>query len=114
MTNREFFTAVVNADVSEEIKAFALDSIAKLDHKNDLRKSKPSKTAIANEPIKENIVKFLNGTQSALASEIASACEISTSKASALARQLVENGIVNVCDVKVKGKGTMKSYSLNK
>ena len=33
MTNREFYTAIVTANISEELTAFAQDAIAKLDKK---------------------------------------------------------------------------------
>ena len=111
MTQREFFTAVITSEVSDELKLYATEAIAKLDARNAKRASKPSKKALENEPIKASIREFL-GDGSHLASEIASGCEISTSKASALCRQLVESGSLTVCDVKVKGKGTQKSYSL--
>ena len=118
MTQREFFTAIVNASEIEpneaqweELVKFASEAIAKLDARNAKRASTPSKKSLENEPIKAKIVEFL-ASGSHLASEIASGCEISTSKASALCRQLVESGSLTVCDVKVKGKGTQKSYSL--
>ena len=111
MTNREFYTAIVNGEMNDEIVAKATEEIAKLDARNAKRSSKPSKKSLENEPIKAKIVEFL-ASGSHLASEIASGCEISTSKASALCRQLVESGSLTVCDVKVKGKGTQKSYSL--
>lgn len=111
MTNREFYTAIVNGEMNEEIVAKATEEIAKLDARNAKRSSKPSKKSLENEPIKAKIVEFL-AEGSHLASEIASGCEISTSKASALCRQLVESGTLTVADVKVKGKGTQKSYSL--
>ena len=111
MTNREFYTAIVNGEMNEEIVAKATEEIAKLDARNAKRSSKPSKKSLENEPIKAKIVEFL-ADGSHLASEIASGCEISTSKASALCRQLVESGTLTVADVKVKGKGTQKSYTL--
>ena len=111
MTNREFYTAIVNSDLNDELKNFASEAIAKLDARNAKRASTPSKKSIENEPIKAKIVEYL-ASGSHLASEIASGCEISVSKASALCRQLVESGSLTVCDVKVKGKGTQKSYSL--
>ena len=111
MTQREFFTAIVNSEVSEELKAYASESIEKLDARNAKRASKPSKKSIENEPIKASIREFLvDGSH--LASEIAKGCEISVSKASALCRQMVGDGLLTVEDVKVKGKGTQKSYSL--
>ena len=111
MTQRDFYTAIVNSDLDDELKVFATESIAKLDARNAKRASKPSKKSVENEPIKASIVDFLaNGSH--LASEIASGCEISVSKASALCRQLVLDGVLTSTDVKVKGKGTQKSYSL--
>ena len=111
MTNREFYTMVANGTLTEEVIAKANEEITKLDARNAKRASTPSKKSLENEPIKAKIVEFL-ASGSHLASEIASGCEISTSKASALCRQLVESGSLTVCDVKVKGKGTQKSYSL--
>ena len=111
MTNREFFTAIVNSEVSDELKAFATEAIEKLDARNAKRASKPSKKSLENEPIKASIKDFLE-SGSHLASEIASSLEISVNKASALCRQMVTDGVLKVEDVKVKGKGTQKSYSL--
>lgn len=112
MTNREFFSAIANSNISAELVAFANDAIAKLDARNEKRASTPSKTALANEPIKASILDLLV-SGSKVASEIGVALEISTNKASALCRQLVECGKLSVTDVKVKGKGSVKSYSLS-
>ena len=112
MTNREFYTAIVNSNVSDELKAFATDAIAKLDARNAKRSSKPSKKSLENEPIKESISNLLVDGDARLASEIASSLELSVSKVSALCRQMVADGVLHVEDVKVKGKGTQKSYSL--
>ena len=112
MTNREFYTAIVNSNVSDELKTFATDAIAKLDARNAKRSSKPSKKSLENEPIKESISNLLVDGDARLASEIASSLELSVSKVSALCRQMVADGVLHVEDVKVKGKGTQKSYSL--
>ena len=53
MTNRDFYTAISNGMMNDEVKAFAVAAIEKLDARNTARKSKPSKTAEANAPIKE-------------------------------------------------------------
>ena len=111
MTNREFFTAVIASVDNDELKAFATDAIAKLDARNAKRASKPSKKSLENEPIKASIREFLvDGSH--LASEIAKGLDLSVSKVSALCRQMVGDGLLTVEDVKVKGKGTQKSYSL--
>ncbi len=113
MTYREFYTAIANAqNASAELVEFATDAIAKLDAKNAKRASKPSKTAVANEPIKASIASYLAGKSALPASEIAVACDISTQKASALCRQLVANGTLTVDTVKVPKKGEVKVYSI--
>ena len=113
MTNREFYTAIVNAydvepteEQKEELKAFAIEAIAKLDARNAKRASTPSKTQKENAPLIEKIASLLT-SEPKLASALASEMGISTQKASALVKK-VEG--VSVCDVKVKGKGTQKGY----
>lgn len=108
MTNREFFNAIVNGTLNEEVIAHAQTAIEKLDARNAARKDKPSKKSLENEPIKEAI-KALLTEEPMTASEIAEKVEISTQKASALLRQI--EGL-NVTEVKVKGKGKVKGYSL--
>ena len=112
MTNREFYTAIVNGTINEEVIAHASNAIAKLDERNAKRASKPSKKSLENEPIKESIANLLVDGNARLASEIASALELSVSKVSALCRQMVADEVLHVEDVKVKGKGTQKSYSI--
>ena len=108
MTQRDFYNAVINANINEEMSSFAIDAIAKLDERNAKRASKPSKTQIANEPIIKVISEVLT-SEPMLASKIAELCEISTQKASALVKKV--EGVQSV-DVKVKGKGTQKGYFL--
>ena len=108
MTQRDFYNAVINANINEEMSSFASEAIAKLDERNAKRASKPSKTQIANEPIIKAITEVLT-SEPILASKIAELCEISTQKASALVKKV--EGVQSV-DVKVKGKGTQKGYFL--
>ena len=115
MTNREFYNAIANGQMNDEIKAFALEGIAKLDHRNELRNAKPSKTAVENEPIKARILELVTTKgNTMLASEVATEVEISTQKASALLRQLVADGKLGVTEVKVAKKGLQKAYGLTK
>lgn len=108
MTNRDFYNAVINANLSEEMTSFATEAIAKLDARNAKRSERESKTQIANKPIIEAISRVLTD-EPMLASKIAELCEISTQKASALVKKV--EGVQSV-DVKVKGKGTQKGYFL--
>ena len=105
MTRREFMEMVIATSDSQEMKDFAQHELETLDRRNAKRAERPSKTAIANEPIKAEIAKVLT-TEPMTASTIAKLVEISTQKASALLRQMD----VKVTDVKVKGKGTQKGY----
>ena len=112
MTNREFFTAIIESTVSDELRAFATAGIAELDRRNALRASKPSKTAIANAPIKEAIVTYLREHGQTTASTLATELGITTAKASALAIQLKREGRITTAKVKVKGKGNVNGYSV--
>lgn len=107
MTNREMFTAIVNGELTDEVVAKAAEEIAKLDARNAARKEKPSKKSLENEPIKAKIAEVLTD-EPRTASDIASELGLSVQKTSALLRQME----VKVVDVKVKGKGTQKAYSL--
>lgn len=111
MTNREFFTAIIESKVSDELRAFATAGIAELDKRNALRASKPSKTAIANAPIKKAIVAYLREHGQTTASTLATELGITTAKASALATQLKREGLITAAYVKVKGK-RVNGYSV--
>lgn len=112
MTNREFYTAIINNEgISADLKNFAQGEIDKLDARNDKRKNTQTKAQKENEGIMTSILDHLaNG--SAVASDIGTALGISTQKASALCKLLVDGGKVTVADIKVKNKGTVKQYTL--
>lgn len=112
MTNREFFEKVMKNEIDAEVIAHAEQSIAKLDKRNADRQAKPSKTALENAPIKVAILEYLVGKSNEVASVIAENVGISTSKASALCGQLVAEEKVVATEVKIKGKGKVKGYTL--
>ena len=119
MTKREFLNEVIAViDGTSEVdvlvlKEFAKAEIVKLDERNASRSSKPTKTQIENEPIKEKILEVLSTGERMVASAIAERLEISTQKASALCRQLVESKKLKVEDVKIPKKGKQKAYMVN-
>ena len=113
MTNREFYIAIANGTMNDEIKAFAEEAIRKMVERNVKRSAKPSKTSIENAPIKESIMEFIsNRNEFCIAGAIAEALEISTSKASALCRQLVADGKLVEKEVKIPKRGKRKAYGL--
>lgn len=111
MTQREFFTKVIEANISEELTTKAQELVAGLDKRNAQKSATMTKTQKENEVFKASMLETLEKGKGYLAVEIASAMGFSTSKASALAKQLVTEGKATVADVKVKGKGTQKSYT---
>ena len=114
MTNREFFTAIAAMEnLNEELIQHAEAELEKLNKRNAARVAKPTKAQKENEPIKEEIVKFLTEKGGFhTASEVMEACEISVQKASALCRQLVEEGVLTVQEIKVPKKGKQKAYAI--
>ena len=118
MTKREFLNEVIavidgTSEVNVlELKEFAKAEIVKLDKRNANRSSKPTKTQIENEPIKDKILEVLSTGERMVASAIAERLEISTQKVSALCRQLVESKKLKVEDVKIPKKGKQKAYSI--
>lgn len=112
MTNREFLEKVMANEITEEVIAHASENLAKLNARNAKRANTLTKNQEANIEIKENIVEFLKLGNGNFASEVGENLGISTSKASALLRQLVENGRVTAEEVKVTGKGTRKFFKI--
>lgn len=113
MTNREFYNAVAATEgVSEEVRKFAVAAIAKIDERNEKRKTTMSPTQKENEVIKGKMITYLaeNGQKSA--AEVAAVVldNPSTSKASSLLSQLCKEGAVDSVEVRVKGKGKHKEY----
>ena len=112
MTKREFLEIVMGLGHPEAAE-FAAKELEKMDRALEKRRSKPTKAQIANAPIIQQIVsEILEGKEFKTASEIAEILDISVQKASAVLRQAVSEGKVEVEDVKVKGKGTQKGYRL--
>lgn len=118
MTKREFLNEVIavidgtsEVDVLE-LKEFAKAEIVKLDERNANRSAKPTKAQIENKTIKKEILEILSTGERMVASAIAEKVEISTQKASALCRQLVESGKLSVEEVKIPKKGKQKAYRI--
>jgi hypothetical protein len=115
MTNREFFAAVINANVSDEVTAHAQAAVAKLDAALDARKNKVSpkeaEKAAADAVIRESIFAVVSEIVQTEA-DIAAAVGVTGPKARAELRKPVAEGRVVSTDVKVPGKGKCKGYLL--
>lgn len=113
MTRREVYNAVLGGNISEEVLNWFRAELSKMDTANEKRKTQPSKKDKENQPIKESIFSLLTEKGGMVASAIGEVLEISTSKASALCRQMVEEGRLSVAEVKSpkKGGGKVKQYT---
>ena len=112
ITSRDILTLIANGTSNDITMEWAKAMLSKMDEKNSKRKNTKSKEQIANDGIMNSIVEYIKTNGAQVASELGKALGISTQKASALCKILVDGGELTVADVKVKGKGTVKCYSL--
>lgn len=117
MTQREFYEAVIAANVNEELTAFATEGISKLDKTNEARKVKTAEKAAAKEaekaPIREAILAVITAEPKTASTLIEEAgVEIKPQAIPSLLKPLIEDGVVAKADIKIKGKGTQRGYVL--
>lgn len=112
MTKREFYTAIMNGEIDEQVKLFASEELEKMDAANEKRRNTLSKKAQENLPLLQQITDEILTEEPKTATDVAAVLEVSVQKASGLLRRLVEDGKAVKVDVKIKGKGTQKGYTL--
>lgn len=95
MTKREMYTKIATINSNDaEIVAFCNHEIELLNKKNSAAK-KPTKTQIANESLKDDILAVLKDSDPMTASAIAEKMGLSVNKVSALLTQLKEDNSVS-------------------
>lgn len=110
-TNRQALTLVANGNITNEVKAWALGEIAKLDKKNAKRKAEEGTIKEENRPIAEAILSALaNGSMNS--PDLAKAIGQNTQKTNGVAGEMVKLGMLDKFKVKVKGKGELTAYAL--
>lgn len=87
MTKKEFLTEIMNSNVSEELKQYAIEHLEKQTPKQ-----------LENAALQDEIYSSYLGEEPVTAGEVAKAMEISTQKASALLLGLVSRGLAAQCD----------------
>ena len=112
MTNREFYKAVIEANINADLTAHAEKEIEKLNARNEKRSTTMNKTQKENVEIKKSILAVLSADKVKTANEVGVECGISTNKASALLRQLVIDKFAIDSEVKIPKKGKVKGYAL--
>lgn len=111
MTKREFLTQVITGTVTEETVEFAKAEVAKLDADLAKAAAKRAEKKAENAPLVEALQAILTD-EPMTAAQIVEAVEgiNNVSKATVIAKILVESREATVTDVKVKGR-TVKGYS---
>lgn len=118
MTNREFYVAIASLEnIPAELVEFASESIAKLDHTNEVRKAKNAEKAAEKQaekaPIREALLAVMGNKENPMTATMlieAAGLEIKPASVPSLLRPLVESGVVAKTEIKVPGKGTQRGY----
>ena len=124
MTNREFYTTIVETIENEELVAHAQAQLAKLDATAEKRKGKVSKAdqekRDANAALATHIAKDILTAEPKTATDVAAiltaegepdAEPVKVQKASYLLRLAVDMELAAVTEVKIPKKGTQKAYT---
>lgn len=120
MTNREFYTTIVETVANEELVEHAKAQLAKLDATAEKRKGKVSKADLekraANEALARHIAADILTAEAKTATDVAailteeSGEEVKVQKASYLCRLARDLGLANETEVKIPKKGSQKAY----
>lgn len=128
MTNREFYTTIVETVANEELVEHAKAQLAKLDATAEKRKGKVSKAdqekRDANEAMALYVVENFISAEAKTASDIAELINAdatlsaqldkpaTSQKATALMKIAMAKELVSQIDVKIPKKGSVKAYTL--
>ena len=112
MTNREFFTNIINGNIDTATLDHAKAELTKLDERNEKRRNAVTPNDLANAVIEKQIVALLTEKGAMLSADIATDLGISSSKVNGVAKIMVDRGELLSAKVKVKGKGERTQYSL--
>ena len=120
MTNRDFYNAIINADLTavfedemaKSVKEHAEAALGKLDATNEKRRNSTSKKEEENLPIMEQIVNEVLSFEPMTASDVGAVVGISHNMATPILKMSVARGLVGVKDIKVPMTGMQKGYFL--
>lgn len=118
MTNREFYTAISNGEMNDELMAKATELIEKMDEANAKRAKKVlEKKQVAEDekaPVREALLNAM-GDKGMTAAQLIEAAgltdEVKVASVPSLLKPFVLNGTVEKVDMKVEGKkGPQRGY----
>ena len=113
MTQKEFFESIMSGGtITDEMIEHATAELEKLDERAEKRKNYRTPAQKENDDIKEKILECFVDCPEMTGKEVAEKVVISTQKANALLRQLVNENNLVVTQV-ANGKRLINSYSLS-
>jgi hypothetical protein len=117
MTQREFLENVAQGVMNDEMVTYATERLTALDTANEKRREVNSAKRVEKEaeraPIRAAIMGAMSTEPKTATTLIAEAgVEIKPQAIPSLLKGLIETGAVVKVDVKVKGKGTQRGYTL--
>lgn len=120
MTTRELYNSIINgAEITEEMRSFAMEAIEKMDAQATARRAKQAEKAAEKQaekaPLRDALLEVMGDanepkTASMLIEEAGLTDTVKPASVPSLLRPLVEAGLVLKVDVKVTGKGTQRGY----
>ena len=121
MTKREFFVAVSEGKMTEEMRAMAAEFLTKMDAQLAARKGKVSEKEQAkrdaNVALATRVAAEILGAEAKTATDVAAELtellgeEVKVQKASALCRKAVDLGLAVATEVAIPKKGRQKAYT---
>lgn len=112
MTQRDFFTAVINANLSAEMTAFAEGRIKHLDDVNSKRTEKGTPKQRANAEVQANIIATIDKGVPFTGKQVAEKYGLTPPVATAICGKIVKAGYATVTKERVeKGKGKVNVYT---
>jgi len=105
MTTREFYQAIIEAQISDELTTKAHELTAAIDMRNEKRKSTESKEKKLVADRREAVLNFLKSGTSALTREqIAEATGLTPSQVTSACSAYVRDGVMTKSEVKIDKK----------
>lgn len=113
MTRKEFFNAIITANISEELNKFAAAELEKMEAQRE-RAAEHRRTAASskNEPMKASFISFIIANGATTTNDLAVRFEISPQKAIGLANSLVKEGRLVKSEIKIPKVGKRICYEV--
>lgn len=115
MTRKEFYNAIVTANLNDELTAFALDALEKMDNQNARNRERNAERRAAKlearaEVLAQILAVMTNEPKTATTLIAEAGVEVTPQAVSVMLRPAVAEGTVRKEQVKIAGKGTHVGY----